>query len=166
LSRLDLLAPGERDLLIGEWARNDRSLDLTNSIVELLEQQAGRTPDAVAFSFEAETITFAELRDRSRAVARGLVAWCVRPGSVVGVYLLRTLDYPVAMFGVLRAGAVCLPLPADFPAEPLSWIVGDTRPAVIVTPAGLAGDFGDTPTRELGELEQAGRAVAAKGPPD
>ena len=55
LSRLELLTPGERKLLIGEWASNENPLDLTHSIVELFEQQVDRSPDAVAFSFEGRT---------------------------------------------------------------------------------------------------------------
>jgi amino acid adenylation domain-containing protein len=164
VSRLDLLTPGERELLTGDWARNPRPLDLTHSIVELFEQQADCTPDAVAFSFDASTITFAELRDRSHALAHGLIAEGVDPGAVVGVYMSRTLDYPVAMLGVLRAAATCLPLAHDYPSEPLRWIVGDARPVVIVTVAPLATDLGEVRTLELGELELAGRELVARRP--
>jgi iturin family lipopeptide synthetase A len=165
LSRLDLLTPGERELLTRDWARNDRPLDLTHSIVELFEHQADRTPDAVAFSFDARTITFAELRDRSQALARGLIAEGVQPGAVVGVHVARTLDYPVAILGVLGAAATCLPLAHDYPADPLRWIVGDARPAVIVTQGDLANDLREVPALELGELELAGRELAAHHSP-
>ena len=166
VSRLDLLTPDERDLLTGDWARNDRALDLTHSIVELFEQQAERTPDAVAFSFDGETITFAELRARSRALARGLIAAGVQPGARVSIYLRRTLDYPVAVLGVLAAAAVCVPLATDYPAEPLRWIVGDARPAVIVTHGvSLPPGLGELPVHELGELERAGRELDADGLP-
>ena len=85
----------------------------------------------------------------------------MEPGSVVGIYLKRTLDYPVAMLGVLRAAATCLPLAPDYPAGPLQWIVGDARPTIVVTHDGLGDDLCDVPTRELDELELAGREAVA-----
>jgi amino acid adenylation domain-containing protein len=160
VSRLELLARAERDLLLGAWSRNDRPLDLSHSIVELFDQQARRSPGAVAFVCAARTLTFADLQARSVAVAHGLLAGGVVSGDVVGVHMDRTLDYPVAMLGVLRAGAACLPLAADYPSEPLRWIVEDAGPAIVVTQRGAHDDFGDIPTRELGGLEHAGRAVA------
>jgi crotonobetaine/carnitine-CoA ligase len=59
---------------------------------------------------DGETMTFAQLDRRVRAVGAHLVAGGVRPGERVAIMMKNSLAYPVTWLGVLAAGGVAVPL--------------------------------------------------------
>ena len=109
---------------------------------ELLAEQAARRPGAVAVVAGPDRLSYAELLDRVDSLAARLVReHRVRPGELVGVHLPRGLDAVVAFWAALRSGGGYLPLAPDLPPARLAWLVGDARPAVLVTHRALAGGF-------------------------
>ena len=95
--------------------------------------QAAATPDAVAVEFEGVEHTYGDLADRSRRLARHLVASGVGPGVTVAVALRRSFDLLVAVYAVLEAGGAYVPLDPDHPAERLTYILDVAEPAVLLT---------------------------------
>ncbi|GAA3667201.1 hypothetical protein GCM10022267_62070 [Lentzea roselyniae] len=114
------------------------------TLVELFSQQAARTPDATAVVFEDSSLTYAELDARADELAGQLAARGVRPGSIVGVHLDRSLELIVALLGAQRAGAAYLPLDPSYPADRLAMMIEDARPVVVLEPGLLDG-----PTAEI-----------------
>jgi thioester reductase-like protein len=91
------------------------------SLRDLLVHWAGRTPDAPAFHFtrptgEAETVTFAGMAARARAIADGPLAGTA-PGDRVILPFRPGLEFILAFFGCQYAGAVPVPLPPLRPRE-------------------------------------------------
>ncbi|MEV0421871.1 non-ribosomal peptide synthetase [Streptosporangium canum] len=105
----------------------------TDTVVDRFDQAAERSPQRVALVAHGRTMTFAQLRDRSRAVAGLLVQRGIGPETTVGLAIPRSLDSIVALFAVLRAGAAYVPLELDHPDERIAAIVADARPDVILT---------------------------------
>lgn len=89
------------------------------SIVDVLDQAAWKTPGHVAFEVPgmpgANTLTFGAWKEGSEDVAKLLVDEGIQPGDQVGVYVRDNHwgAFAVACFGVYRAGAILVPLPAD-----------------------------------------------------
>ncbi len=100
---------------------------------ELVEAQVGRTPDAVAVVAGGASLTYGELWRRAGQCARLLQTQGVRSGDLVGVHLERSLELPVALLGILRAGAAYIPLDPGYPAERLALMLDDARPRVVLT---------------------------------
>ncbi|MEV0218788.1 amino acid adenylation domain-containing protein [Streptomyces sp. NPDC050704] len=105
----------------------------TDTVVDRFDQAADRDPQRVALVADGETMTFAGLRDRSRAVAGVLAGRGIGPETTVGLAIPRSLDSIVALFAVLRVGAAYVPLELDHPDERIAAIVADARPAVVLT---------------------------------
>ncbi|MET9951141.1 non-ribosomal peptide synthetase [Streptomyces sp. NPDC006339] len=78
-------------------------------------------------------LDFAALDRRSAALARALWAQGVRRGDRVGVHLGRTVDLPVALLAVWRAGAAYVPLDPAYPAERIAFMAADARLAAVVS---------------------------------
>ncbi|WP_072812843.1 non-ribosomal peptide synthetase [Rhodococcus zopfii] len=97
--------------------------------------QAAATPDAVAVEFDGVEYTYGDLADRSRRLARRLVASGVGPDVTVAVALRRSFDLLVAVYAVLEAGGAYVPLDPDHPAERLTYILEVAEPAVLLTGA-------------------------------
>ncbi|MFD7123442.1 amino acid adenylation domain-containing protein, partial [Streptomyces anulatus] len=105
----------------------------TETVVDRFDQAAERDPGRVALVADGATMTFAELRERSRAVAGVLAARGIGPEATVGLAIPRSLDWIAALFAVLRVGAAYVPLELDHPDERIAAIVADARPEVILT---------------------------------
>ncbi|MGP4048907.1 amino acid adenylation domain-containing protein [Streptomyces sp. 2A115] len=105
----------------------------TDTVVDRFDQAADRAPERVALVADGSAMTFAQLRDRSRAVAGVLAGRGIGPETTVGLAIPRSLDSIVALFAVLRVGAAYVPLELDHPDERIAAIVADARPEVILT---------------------------------
>ncbi|KUO17463.1 non-ribosomal peptide synthetase [Streptomyces dysideae] len=114
-------------------ARGARTDVGTDTVVDRFDQAADRDPGRVALVAHGSTMTFARLRDRSRAVAGVLAGRGIGPETTVGLAIPRSLDSIVALFAVLRVGAAYVPLELDHPDERIAAIVADARPDVILT---------------------------------
>ncbi|GAA2314401.1 non-ribosomal peptide synthetase [Streptomyces hawaiiensis] len=110
----------------------------TDTVVDRFDQAADRDPRRVALVAHGSTMTFAELRDRSRAVAGVLAARGIGPETTVGLAIPRSLEWIAALFAVLRVGAAYVPLELDHPDERIAAIVDDARPDVILTVSAVA----------------------------
>ena len=78
-------------------------------------------------------MTYAELDAQSNRLARCLVAHGAGPELRIGVCLDRSLEMVVALLGVLKAGAVYVPLDPAYPAQRLAFLVEDAGLAALVT---------------------------------
>ena len=68
ISELPLLTLGEEGLL-GDWARTDEAYPKEKSLVDLFEEQVGRTPEAVALVCGDKRLTYRELQSRAAQVS-------------------------------------------------------------------------------------------------
>ncbi|MFJ3882551.1 amino acid adenylation domain-containing protein [Streptomyces sp. NPDC090077] len=105
----------------------------TDTVVDRFDLAADRAPERTALVSHGRSMTFAELRDRSRELAGVLAARGIGPERTVGLAIPRSLDWIVALFAVLRTGAAYVPLELDHPDERIATIVDDARPEVILT---------------------------------
>ena len=132
LSELPLLSGAERHQLLAEW--NDTAVTGELSPVHRqFTDQARRTPDLVAVTFEGESLSYAELERRSGELAGRLRALGVGPEVRVGLFLERSPDLPAAILGIWRAGGAYVPLDPALPAERLAFLLEDAGVAVLLT---------------------------------
>ncbi len=94
---------------------------------------AAQQPDTVAFFMEDARLTYAGLHERANRLAHYLIASGMRPGDRVGVAVEKSLDAPVALLAVFKAGGVYVPLDPHYPAERLRFMVEDSEVGRIIT---------------------------------
>lgn len=115
----------------------------------LVEEQAARTPNAVALVFEAQQLSYAELNERANRVARHLRSMGVGAGTLVGVYFERSLEMLVGMLGILKAGGAYVPLDRSYPPERLAFMLDDAKIEILVTQNRLASPVPGSNLRRL-----------------
>jgi amino acid adenylation domain-containing protein len=140
LSSLPLLPEAERRQMLLDW--NANALPAPEACLhELFQEQAARTPEAVAISFEGSTYTYGELDRWSNQLAHYLLARGVGPDVLVGLCMDRGLDLVVGMLGILKAGGAYLPLDPAYPIERLTYMLNDAGVPVLVTQERLADEL-------------------------
>ena len=85
-------------------------MDSVDTLPDLFESQAAKTPGSPAVVHESGRVTYRQLNVRSDALARWLVDNGVGPGHVVAVAVLRTPELIATLLAVLKSGAAYLPL--------------------------------------------------------
>ncbi|MDB4968769.1 MAG: Malonyl CoA-acyl carrier protein transacylase, partial [Myxococcales bacterium] len=71
---------------------------------DLFEQQAVRTPDAIAVDYDGRRLSYRELDERANRLAHHLQALGVGPEVRVGICVERSLEMVVGLLGILKAG--------------------------------------------------------------
>lgn len=107
-------------------------------LTHLVDRAAERVPDNDAASFGDSSLSWAELSAASARVASSLHALGVRRGDCVGILARKGLISPVAIHGILRAGAAYVPIDPFAPVARQELIVRDCGIRHIVADATAA----------------------------
>ncbi|TRU26493.1 MAG: amino acid adenylation domain-containing protein [Microcystis aeruginosa Ma_SC_T_19800800_S464] len=134
---LPLLTPEENYQLLEGWNETKADYSYNKCIHQLIEEQAARTPDAVAVVFESQQLTYAELNSQANQLAHYLRSLGVETEGIVGLCVERSLDMIVALIGILKAGAAYLPLDPEYPQERLQFMLEDSQFSLLLTQSSL-----------------------------
>ena len=105
----------------------------TDCIHHLFEAQVRRTPNAIAVTAEAESLTYDELNRKANRVAHHLIRLGIKPESLVGICMQRTMDVLVGVLGILKAGGAYVPLDPSHPRERIRSIIEDSGIRIVLT---------------------------------
>ena len=112
------------------------------TLVHLLESRAARAPDAPAILDRGRPMSYAQLADESRRVARGLAGLGVRRGDAVALWLPSLPAWLAVFFACARLGAVAVSVNTRFRSHELEDILQRSRARVLVFWPGFKGiDF-------------------------
>jgi amino acid adenylation domain-containing protein len=125
----------------------------------LVQRHAITTPDALAVRAGSNRLTYRELNSRSNQLANYLQTLGVIPGSVVGLCVERTLDFPAAALAILKAGGVYLPLDTKTPKRRLQMMLDAARVPVVLTNSSMEGSLAKD-GRKLVALDQCATEIA------
>ncbi|KAG4080538.1 hypothetical protein HA402_013996 [Bradysia odoriphaga] len=103
------------------------------TIISLFEKQVQQTPLRVAAEFQGKRITYRELDEQSNQLAHYLLSCGVEAGQYVPVWLDRSLEWLIAIIGVLKTGAAYIPVDPAYPPKRVEYIVSDARAALLIT---------------------------------
>ncbi|MFV8797253.1 long-chain-fatty-acid--CoA ligase FadD [Yersinia sp. LJYL362] len=113
--------------------------DRYSSLVEMFENAALRYSDQPAFINMGEVMTFRKLEERSRAFAAYLQQGLgLQKGDRVALMMPNLLQYPIALFGILRAGMVVVNVNPLYTPRELEHQLNDSGAAAIVIVSNFA----------------------------
>ncbi|MGW3952443.1 amino acid adenylation domain-containing protein [Streptomyces sp. NPDC004752] len=112
-------------------------------VLSLIADHAARRGGALAVEHAGATLTYAQLFDTARDIARRLTGRGVGRGDLVAVALPRGTDTVAALVGVLLSGAAYCPLDPHAPADRTARLLTDTAPVLVLTTRDRAADFPD-----------------------
>ena len=142
IESLPLLSEPERHQLLVEWNDTARDYPRDKCIHELFEEQAKKAPDAIAAVYEEDSMTYGQLNKRANQLAHYLIERGVKPDTLVGICMERSLAMLVGLLGILKAGGAYVPLDPSYPQERLEFMLEDAAIPVIVTQQQVKHDLG------------------------
>jgi amino acid adenylation domain-containing protein len=139
VSELPLVDAQERAWLLAAGQGRVREWRRSELLHDLVEEQAARSPDAIAVRFAGADLTFRELVMRTNQLAHRLRRLGVGPDRIVGIAMHRSLEMVVGLLGILKAGGAYLPIDPGSPAERLAFMVEDADVPVLLTHSPVVG---------------------------
>ncbi len=118
---------------VQEWNHTRVDYPEDKCLHELFEAQVELSPDKIAVVFEDTPLTYQELNHRANQLAHYLQRLEVGPGVVVGMFMERSLEMVVGLYGILKAGGSYVPLDPSYPKDRLAFMVEDTQVPVLLT---------------------------------
>jgi amino acid adenylation domain-containing protein len=146
--QLPLLTDTEQRLLV-EWNDTQTDYPKDKCIHQLFEEQAERTPGAIAVVFDNQQLTYGELNARANQLARYLQTLGVGPEVLVGTCVERSPEMVVGLLGILKAGGAYVPLDPDYPQERLAFMMADTQTPILLTQQHLVDKLPDVKTETI-----------------
>ena len=107
---------------------------MANTLIHhFLENSAARFPDKVALIHEQTRATYGQINADADNLASFLVGRGVKKGDRVVILLQNGYEYVVAYYGILKAGAVAVPLSTDTKPDGLNTLLAEIEPAAIIS---------------------------------
>jgi natural product biosynthesis luciferase-like monooxygenase protein len=144
LARYPLLSDRERQRVLVGWNDSATHYPLDACVHELFESQVAQTPDVTAVVFEDRSLTYRELDHRASQLAARLRELGVGPDRLVGVFVERSIDLVVAIYGVLKAGGAYVPMDPSYPQGRIEYMIEDSKASVIITQEHLEESLPDS----------------------
>jgi len=107
---------------------------------DLPAMSADRYPENDAIVFGDDIRTYAALEANANRVANVLQDHGISAGDNVGIYVPNSIEFPEIYFGVLKSGAVAIPLNVKRPSEGLEYVVDDAEIRTVIGSAAPADD--------------------------
>ena len=99
----------------------------------LLTESAERFPDKEAIRFQGKAMTYTQLDQTTNQIACALQMAGVQRGDRVGIYVHKSLLTAMSVFGIMKSGAVYVPLDPNAPAKRHAYITRNCGIKVVLT---------------------------------
>ncbi|HVU95545.1 MAG TPA: amino acid adenylation domain-containing protein, partial [Puia sp.] len=139
IDELELMDETERRRLaevfpVGDWetAAGEKRFRKWTTVVGRWNEQVRRSPEATALVYGDTRLSYRELNRRSNQLGRYLRRKGVGKDRLVPMVLEAGIDSLIAIWGILKAGGVYVPVDPANPADRMQYILEDICPGVLI----------------------------------
>jgi amino acid adenylation domain-containing protein len=141
LCDIDLLGEENRRHIVTEL-NSIASNDLPEStVLQLFERQAARHVDRIAVDARNKRFTYRDLNERASRLAQQLAELGLGQSRIAAIVCERSVDFLVAILGVMKTGAAYVPIEPTYPAARIAQIMHDTGATIVLTQSTLRTEF-------------------------
>ncbi len=102
------------------------------NVIQLFEEQAAKRPEDIAIISGKRSMTYAEFNQKANQLARKLRQTGIKPNDYVVLYLDRSIEMMIGIYGVVKAGAAYVPINSDYPMDRVDYIIKDSNPKAVL----------------------------------
>lgn len=110
------------------------------NLAVILSETAQSAPDRAVALFSQGRLTYRELDVASDRLAASLEAIGVKPGDPVALQMPNIPQFLISYFGILKAGAIVVPLNVMLKAPEVAFHLGDSGAGVLITWEGVLAE--------------------------
>ena len=135
ISGLPMLPDEELKNILFEFNNTDTVYPCDKTIPQLFAEQVEKTPELVGLAEHKTSlqITYRHLNEQADCLANLLIEKGVLTGDVVGIMMARSIDLIIGIMGILKTGAVYLPIDPGSPGERIDYMLKDSGAKLLLT---------------------------------
>ncbi|CRM72101.1 non-ribosomal peptide synthetase [Pseudomonas sp. 58 R 3] len=141
LQHLAILPDAERQEVLAHFNAFAVDYPAIATVHVLFEAQAQRQPDAVAVTYEGQSLSYGELNTLANRIAHRLIADGIGANDRVAICAERSVEMVAGLLAILKAGAGYVPLDPAYPDERLAYMLQDSAPKALLTQQRLVQRF-------------------------
>ncbi|MEC1406792.1 fengycin non-ribosomal peptide synthetase FenB [Bacillus halotolerans] len=131
------LDPKEKEQILTQCNDTSTAYPKNKTVIDIFREQTVKTPDQTALVYGNRSISYRELDQKSDALARTLYENGLRRNGTAGILAGHSPEFIISVLAVLKAGGTYLPLDAELPPERISYMLGETKAAILIVQKGL-----------------------------
>ncbi|MCL4640087.1 MAG: amino acid adenylation domain-containing protein [Olivibacter sp.] len=139
----------DRRKILHEFNDTGWAYSKEETLISLFRKQVLLHPEKLAVKFREKQLTYGELDERSNQLAHYLIKKGVKPGTYIPIWLNRSIDWLVAVMGVLKAGAAYVPIDATYPLKRALYVASDTDALLIITNSAHGAEWEESTTTSV-----------------
>ena len=132
ISEVEMVTNEEKKQILTVLNNTSKKFDNRATVIDLFRQNVQNMPDKIAVVYENEKITYSELSEMANATALQLKNLGVRPGDYITLYIKRSIEMIVAIYGTMIAGGVYVPIDSMYPEERIQYIIKDSNSKAMI----------------------------------
>ena len=132
IKNISILSDEEKDKILNEFNNNKLEYQKDKNIAEIFEEQVKRNENNIAVKYKDQEITYGELNKKSNYIANILKQNGVKTGDVVGINLTRSIELIISIMGVLKIGAIYMPMYTEYPKERLEYMLQNSNTKLMI----------------------------------
>ncbi|MGE5498771.1 MAG: amino acid adenylation domain-containing protein, partial [Syntrophothermus sp.] len=106
---------------------------MSRTIHSAFEEQVRKTPWRSAVNYAGNELSYFRLNRMSNLLALQLIKAGVKPETRVGIYLERSVETVISIFGILKAGGCYIPLDASYPEARIKAVINESQMQYLIT---------------------------------
>ncbi|MCJ8268909.1 MAG: condensation domain-containing protein, partial [Psychrosphaera sp.] len=127
---IDLLDKNEREQLLVEWNQTTATYPKDQTLQQLFEAQAAKTPDNIALVFDNVELSYRQLNNKANQLAQRIGAQA--PDTFIALYFDRSIEMVISILAVLKAGAAYVPISPEYPQGRTDFILKDCGATIVL----------------------------------
>ncbi|MCP4155567.1 MAG: AMP-binding protein, partial [bacterium] len=143
INEIEIISNEEKKEILSCFNNTAAQYPETATIHRLFEEQAARTPERTATIAPApnetgnrpvhHTLTYRQLNEKASLLADRLVIKGVRPETIVGIIVERSLEMLAGIMAILKTGAAYMPITPGYPTHRIFFMLKDSRTKLVLS---------------------------------
>ena len=133
LKDIEIVTPDEKHKILYEFNDTQADYPKDKNIAQLFEEQVEKAPDNIAVVFKNQKLSYKELNQKSNSLAHSLLKKGIKKGDIIPVIINRSVDLIISIIGIIKIGAIYLPISLETPSERIKYILKDSSSKLILS---------------------------------
>ncbi|MDR7123078.1 non-ribosomal peptide synthetase, partial [Rheinheimera soli] len=137
--KANMLLAGESEQLVDLYNRTSVTYQSISSVHSMFEQKVAENGESIAIILGEQSLSYTQLNEKANMLAAYLTTHQgVAQGSLVGIFLDRSVEMVISVLAVLKAGGAYVPMDPLYPQSRIAYIVQDASPKAIISRMSVA----------------------------
>ena len=128
-----LKADREDRELLKEFNATTTKYEADQTILDLFDKQVQADSEKTAVHFDGKKMTYGELDKISNQLSHALIKKGITGDTLVPICIDRSFEMIIGILGILKAGGAYVPIDPTYPENRIQYILGDTKPMIVLT---------------------------------